>query len=207
MVEVASEHLKNVLTVVQTNLAMAKDDLAEARAGLAKVKVELALKKGKREVELVKARDELSEAYKEVQAIMEKQKASLDFMAEQAHVVVIFWVLKQFFDDRLVFSQKAFKKGYELSKQECCAQVADHHSGLDLALLDEQEGFKGEPYDHGEVAMSAITTQAFLVEPVMVSEPASINLIIGPKPLSAKGIGTPFKAISTYANPIKKVVN
>lgn len=104
-------------------------------------------------MEVVKAKKELAEAMKKVEAVMEK--ASLNLVAKHAYLVVIFRVSKWFSNNCLVFSQEAFEKGYELGKQECHAQVANRHPCLDLAFLDEQEGSKGEPSNHGEVAMLA----------------------------------------------------
>lgn len=66
-------------------------------------------------MEATKAREELAEVKKEVEADV---KASLDFTAEKARIVAIFQDSKEFSDDRLAFSQEAFKKGYELGKLE-----------------------------------------------------------------------------------------
>lgn len=149
---------------------------------------------------------------------MEKYKASSDFATEQDHAMVIFRALKEFFEDRLAFSQVAFEKGYELGKWECLTQVANHYLGLDLAFLDEQEGFEEEPSDHGEVTTFAIMVEASSMEPIAASKPiplesttmselAPADLIIEHEPSLVEGATISFETIPTTANPSKKVRN
>lgn len=70
----------------------------------------------------------------EVEATVEKYKASLSFATKKAHTMEAFRGSKEFFDACVKFSQGAFEKGYKLGRFECQAQFAKRHQGLDLSL-------------------------------------------------------------------------
>lgn len=110
VVEVASKHLKKVLAKVMTDLAMVRANLAEEKVGLAKAKSYLASDQGKREVDAAKAKEELAKVKKEVEAIMEKYKASSDFIVEMALTMVIFQALKEFSHNHLAFVKRSSRK-------------------------------------------------------------------------------------------------
>lgn len=74
---------------------------------------------------------------KEVEEVVEKYKASEDFVAEKTRARAIIHKSKEFVIDCRMFDQEAFEKGHNLGKLECQAQVMKHHLGLELAYLDE----------------------------------------------------------------------
>lgn len=117
MVEAISECLREALAKVEIDFAIARADLVEA-------KIDLALEKGRREVKIVKAKEELAKVKKEAEEVVDKYKASKDFMVEKAQVVVVFQTLEEFYNDHLAFNQEAFKKGYELGGFDYCTQIA-----------------------------------------------------------------------------------
>lgn len=61
------------------------------KADLHETKANLDSEKREKEAEVARAKEELAKAKREVEAIMEKYKTSLDFMAKQACAMVIFW--------------------------------------------------------------------------------------------------------------------
>lgn len=97
------KHLREVLAKVEDDLVATKVDLAAVKADLGEAKADLALEKRGREAEAVKAK-ELAEAKREVEAAVKKYKAFSNFMAEKACAVAVFWVSKEFSDDRIAFS-------------------------------------------------------------------------------------------------------
>lgn len=80
MVEPASEHLKEVLSMSEANLAKARADLA--------------LKKEKRKLEETKAKEELAKAKKEAKETIDKYEAYEDFVTMKICAVAIFHELK-----------------------------------------------------------------------------------------------------------------
>lgn len=132
----------------------------------------LTLEKQKREVEV--AEEKLVEAKREVEATIERYKASLDFVAEMAHVVVAFQALKEFFDAYVAFDREAVKNGHELGRLECQNQVIKCYQGLDLSFLDE-EASEGEPSDGATTPPAPI--EASLAIPVVVFEATPIESV------------------------------
>lgn len=90
------------------------------------------------------AKEKLAKAKREVGAIIERYKASMDFMVAMASAVAAFQVSKDF-DAYIAFSHETFTKGHKLGRLESWSHVVEHCQGLDLLFLDGES--KGEPFD------------------------------------------------------------
>lgn len=102
-----SEHLRKVLIEAESNLAMARDDLAIMRANLVKARADLTLEKKKREVKAAMTKEKLVKVKREAEATTGKYKASPNFIAKMAQVVVAFQALKEFSNACVTFSHEA----------------------------------------------------------------------------------------------------
>lgn len=94
------------------------------KGALTKAEADLALKKGRRKVETMEAKKKLAEVKKKVKErstetgclAMEAYKASTDFAAEKAQVVVAFKTLEEFYDNDTKFNKEAFHEGHKLGQ-------------------------------------------------------------------------------------------
>lgn len=109
--------------------------------------------------------------------------------------MVVFHTSLEFYTNRHALSKEAFKEGYKLSKFDYLTQVMIHHLGLDLAFLDEQEEFEGEPsLKHREITMPITMLKVPIAKLINVSKPSPVE-----------GIVAPSEPASTPTNPKVKV--
>lgn len=88
---------------------------------------------------MVKAKLEPAKAKKEAMEVMEKYKASDDFMAEKARAMVDFHKLEEFFIDCQMFSQEAYEEGFRTGGLDCQNTVLNHFQDINLDFLEEEE--------------------------------------------------------------------